>query len=150
MVKITAAHIPDGQLELELELEQTAQDLDLDIKGVKFITPLQIRCLVSKTGSEIYIKAQIKGRTELTCTGCLENFDQELKEKFDHYHKWAGEPELDITDQVREAVILSFSMKLVCNPECKGLCPMCGQNLNLDQCDCWPPAMGSLGEKIKI
>ncbi len=148
MVKITVAHIPDGQL--EMELEQTAQDLDFDIEGVRFSTPLQIRCLVSKTGSEIYIKAQVKGRTELTCTRCLEKFDRGLEEKFNHYYKWQGEPELDITDKVRETVILSFSMKLICNPECKGLCPMCGQNLNLAQCDCRPPAMGSLGEKIKI
>jgi len=147
MIKIIAAHVEEDGL--EFKQEQTAKDLDLDIENVKFTTPLRISGLVTKAGSDFLIKGGITGQTELTCGRCLEQFKKQLTEKFEHYHKWKNEVEIDITDQMREAVILSFSIKLVCGTECKGLCPMCGQNLNIKDCGCKPTVKGTLEERIE-
>jgi len=43
---------------------------------------------------------------------------------------------LDIYDVVREDVILEMPTKFLCSEDCKGLCPVCGCNLNHSQCDC--------------
>ena len=43
---------------------------------------------------------------------------------------------VDLAEPVREAVILAFPSRLVCKDDCKGLCPQCGANLNVAQCDC--------------
>ena len=43
---------------------------------------------------------------------------------------------LDIDDSVREALILSFPMRLLCDEDCPGLCPKCGKNLNRGACGC--------------
>ncbi len=43
---------------------------------------------------------------------------------------------LDVDDAVREALILSFPMRLLCNEDCPGLCPMCGKPLRDGPCGC--------------
>ena len=46
------------------------------------------------------------------------------------------EEELDITDDVREEALLLLPMNLLCSPDCRGLCPQCGANLNRETCSC--------------
>ncbi|MDA0577799.1 MAG: DUF177 domain-containing protein [Verrucomicrobia bacterium] len=46
---------------------------------------------------------------------------------------------VDLTEDIREAIILAFSGYPVCNPDCKGLCASCGMNLNKAACRCTPP-----------
>ena len=43
---------------------------------------------------------------------------------------------LDIDDSVREALILSFPMRLLCEEDCPGLCPKCGRPLREGACGC--------------
>lgn len=43
---------------------------------------------------------------------------------------------LDLAPQVWESFILSLPPKVLCSPDCKGLCPNCGQNLNVGTCSC--------------
>jgi uncharacterized protein len=41
-----------------------------------------------------------------------------------------------LADVVTEQVILAVPMKVICRPECQGLCPVCGINRNLEACGC--------------
>ncbi len=43
---------------------------------------------------------------------------------------------VDLNDVLREFVLLSLPMQRLCRAECKGICPVCGQNRNLNQCQC--------------
>jgi uncharacterized protein len=47
-----------------------------------------------------------------------------------------GESGLLLEDVVREQVLLSLPSRTLCKPDCKGLCPRCGQNLNVAKCSC--------------
>ena len=42
----------------------------------------------------------------------------------------------DLEDIVRTVFVLNFDPKLLCDPECKGLCCGCGRNLNHEECTC--------------
>lgn len=44
--------------------------------------------------------------------------------------------ELDLEDPVREALILEVPVVILCRPDCRGLCPRCGQDLNQGDCSC--------------
>jgi uncharacterized protein len=49
------------------------------------------------------------------------------------------EPEgqkLELSKAVREEMILAVNPYVVCDPDCQGLCPQCGANLNEDSCHC--------------
>jgi uncharacterized protein len=43
---------------------------------------------------------------------------------------------LDLSELVREQVLLALPMNPVCEESCRGVCPKCGQNLNRGECDC--------------
>ena len=43
---------------------------------------------------------------------------------------------VDISERVREHIILALPLKVLCRPDCQGLCPQCGQDLNQGSCDC--------------
>ena len=48
---------------------------------------------------------------------------------------------IDLGEAVRQALILSYPDKILCKEDCKGICPVCGQVLNVRDCGC--TAMGS-------
>lgn len=48
--------------------------------------------------------------------------------------------ELDLSDMLRQEIILHFPLITVCSTKCKGLCSICGKNRNEDNCDCKPDA----------
>jgi len=46
--------------------------------------------------------------------------------------------ELDLEPLARDAVLLGLPLAPLCAPDCRGLCPQCGTNWNVDTCDCGP------------
>ena len=46
------------------------------------------------------------------------------------------EDSLLLEDVLREQVLLSLPVRTLCKPDCKGLCPRCGKNRNLEACSC--------------
>jgi uncharacterized protein len=47
--------------------------------------------------------------------------------------------ELDLTEALREQLMLRVPQYVVCDEACRGLCPQCGANLNETECGCTPP-----------
>ncbi len=45
---------------------------------------------------------------------------------------------VDLSQMVVEQIVLALPMKPLCKPDCRGLCPRCGTNRNLQGCDCAP------------
>jgi len=43
---------------------------------------------------------------------------------------------LDLTEVLRQYIVIESTGSGLCQPDCKGLCPVCGSNLNLDMCQC--------------
>ena len=47
--------------------------------------------------------------------------------------------QLDLTEALRQGVLMARGLTPLCRPDCAGLCPSCGINRNDDRCDCAPP-----------
>ncbi len=59
---------------------------------------------------------------------------------------------LDLTEVLRQNTLVSVPMQVLCKPDCQGLCPMCGNNLNEGPCECQPetdPRWDALTELLK-
>ena len=63
---------------------------------------------------------------------------------------------IDLEDVLREQILLALPAKIVCRESCRGLCPRCGKNLNVESCACEeePPdprwaALADLKNKLK-
>jgi len=56
---------------------------------------------------------------------------------------------LEIGERVRQLILLALPLKPLCRPDCRGLCPLCGQDLNEGECGCKREAPDSRWEKLK-
>ena len=109
---------------------------------------------------DIRLKGNLDAKFELACARCLEPVSYAVTREFDLLYRPlgadAGREELSVTsaeaeisyyegegllleDALREQVLLALPLKAICRDDCKGLCPHCGKNLNLEQCSCAEP-----------
>jgi len=106
---------------------------------------------------DIRLRGHLSTGLELQCARCLEPVRQAIKRDFELLYRPlgadAGHEELSVTDAeaeigyyqgegllledvLREQVLLALPLKVTCRPDCKGLCPQCGKNLNQETCSC--------------
>ena len=109
--------------------------------------------------ADIRLRAAYHGDFEVLCARCVEPVKSPVAGNFDlifrpqaadadagersitpdeteiGYYEESG---LSLEDVVREQVLLSLPSRTLCKEDCKGLCPRCGQNLNLESCNCNP------------
>ena len=61
--------------------------------------------------------------------------DEQIEQNVDEYVILSGN-ELDVDEQLREELVLSFPQKLLCDEDCEGLCPKCGKRRADGPCGC--------------
>ena len=147
---------PEGKnLDLTLPVEWWKPDSGDDrIVGLERALSTSIR--ICPAGKKLVLDGLIATRLLLRCDRCLEQYGWDLSAEFRISlsrvpFKGEGEVELleddlnldfidgnllDSDQVIREQIILRVPMKALCIPECKGLCPICGRNLNISTCSC--------------
>jgi uncharacterized protein len=137
---------PPGDLTYSEGLTQTS---DLEATGSA--------TLLHNTLGEIRVRGNVKVVLCTTCDRCLEAASLDFDSEFDFFYRpvikkgahgevHLEEGEIDISfyegggveleEVLREYVLLALPMQSLCQPECKGLCPRCGINLNKTACGC--------------
>ena len=119
---------------------ETAPDV-LDFGESDFLTPvggivydLNIQAL----GTELLVRGQLRQRLTCVCSRCADTFETEAVEPDFICSVEINETTdfLDLTEEIREAIILALPGYPVCRETCKGLCMTCGANLNQAPCAC--------------
>ena len=84
------------------------------------------------------VRGRIECRKNFICDRCLTQAtaDQvhEFEEEFDKAE--AVDDLIDVTEFLRDELLAGQPMKNLCREDCKGLCPVCGANLNEGECGC--------------
>jgi uncharacterized protein len=107
--------------------------------------------------ADIRLKGQFAGQFAAPCARCLEPVKIPVSAEYDLIFRPLGvdassaersisaqETEIGyyqgdsllLEDVLREQVLLSLPARTLCKPDCKGLCPRCGKNRNLEACTC--------------
>lgn len=124
--------------------------------GKEGISRIKGEVTLSRTGLGIMVKATITAHVTDTCSRCLDPADCAVK--FDITEEFlpeavasAGTSQagnfdastiinennvLDLSEVIRQYALLAVPSKPLCRPECAGLCPACGHNLNKGPCKC--------------
>lgn len=132
--------------DIELESDLARVDDDIEVKGT-----------VSSGDQFTVIEADIKAPLEIDCSRCLEKnptvkefafktafassdqLSEEVEVELDLQDlelSFAEEDEIDLRDVIREQILLNLPANPLCKEDCKGLCEICGGNLNKVDCDC--------------
>jgi uncharacterized protein len=139
----------------EYDLEEDITGIDKDIDIVK---PLLGKVKFLRTGDGILVTGRLQTEVSLPCRRCLApvvvpvvvDLEEQFRPSIDLISGQAvpmqeGEEDatrtdahhmLDLTEVVRQNLLLTLPVGALCSPQCRGLCPSCGANLNEGLCDC--------------
>jgi uncharacterized protein len=126
-------------------------------EAFRVVAPVSLAFDIAKDKQHFQLTGTVATTLELPCSRCLEPFTTPVHSQFSlryqpHTHN-VGEGEreieeddlstafydndqIDLRQLMREQFYLSLPMKPLCRSDCRGLCPICGRNLNRETCDC--------------
>ena len=165
-MKIAIAKLTEGEHRYQYDFKRTDVGLE-DGYGYDYGIHLDVR--LTKMGDEFLVQGRLRTRANFVCDRCAESYvagveDQmmvlytlsdkiippEEEKRFDEIRRIdPGTLEIDISDDVRQTLILAVPVKKLCRDDCKGLCPRCGANLNVEACRCTEEAIDPRWEKLK-
>ena len=110
------------------------------------ISPLEYQLNVMKVSGGALVTGHCSTEISGICGRCLDDVVCELAaediELFIDLEN-CGE-EVDISEDIREELLINLPMNLLCDEDCAGLCSECGMNLNKKECTCKEKSSGSL------
>lgn len=155
--------IKDTGLHLSYEFSPAHDEglADVEQSGeAAFLTPVTVSLELNRVADTVEVRGHLSVRLGLTCGRCLAEFEQNAATDFfcvfvphpeERRHPTPGDLELDAEDvgllfydgpaletdeAVREEVLALVPYRALCRPDCRGLCPHCGANLNTGACTC--------------
>lgn len=97
---------------------------------------------VGRTPQGIIVHGEFQGKAPADCVRCLTEFQQPLKTTFDELYAFdkrsttesglilPEDANIDLEPLVRDYLLIEVPISPICKPDCKGLCAICGHNLN--------------------
>jgi uncharacterized protein len=142
----------------ETEVARRYEPSTFEERGNQFhiVAPVDLRMNVHKDKDRFRLVGSVSTVLELTCGRCLEPFPLPVDASFDLRYlpqsanvgderevededlsdAFYRDDQIDLAQLIEEQFYLALPMKPLCRPDCKGLCPQCGTNLNTATCDC--------------
>jgi len=141
---------------VRLIIDHPPEFFELEDREFEFPAPVQGEVLFRKVGKNILARGWLKTTVKTVCVRCLEDVHLEINAKveltYSNDPKYKEQP-IDIDpmadivyffegeliepkEQLRELIMAELPFLPLCKPDCKGLCPFCGINLNQESCNC--------------
>lgn len=129
----------------------TSREISIDLDRFEFedlvARNLESRVKVSRTREGLLLQVNAEVELETSCVRCLDEFFLPVSVEFEELYQFPSRyreetdlvlPEdgyIDLQPLYREFLILALPIKRLCKPDCKGLCVVCGANLNRTTCE---------------
>ncbi|MFO7154943.1 MAG: DUF177 domain-containing protein [Caldicoprobacter oshimai] len=131
----------------EFSGSQPLEDIIYQGERIGLLGPVSVSGHITNTGKLLVLDADAVAKLSLQCARCTKRYDKELEFSFTARLSKVGDPEdpdiflyegevVDLKDIILEFLLLELPMRRQCSEECKGLCPYCGRDLNIEQCQC--------------
>lgn len=141
----------------KFEFSLSPAEIELEQENVKLIETVKITGELAKGIAQVDVGGVIDAKAEIECTRCLQPIEKKLEIPFKatfiapedltkEKESELNESDLDVsvyendkidmTELVREQIILNLPEQIFCREDCKGLCAKCGENRNLIDCKC--------------
>lgn len=144
----------EGKNKFHLSLKPT--DLDLDYEKTLLAGPVECDVILMRSGAKVILEGEVTFSLALECARCFASFTLKGKEALAAYYysetkaynekdglskedvlgEQYSDDTIDANQLLRDTITLAKPMKPLCSDRCKGLCPICGKNLNTETCTC--------------
>ena len=162
-MKLSLAAVDRGEVRVR---EQVPPEHPLfEGTGVELVRPLEVDLEARSVGEGVLLRGTLRTTVRLACRRCLSPVEKDVDEEVnllfveemaedddtggEVYPLPARGDEVDLTEAVREQVLLDMPEFALCGEECRGLCPTCGANLNEGACECVPEAAPSPWDALR-
>lgn len=148
-MKINIRNLSNGVHDFKFEVNK--DDFDFKSYGSVFEKVI-INSVVDKSDYNVIVRSHFEARGEFACDNCLTPVKQIIKDEFIILYTTQSEQlseddesiellkretrEIDLSKGLSENFHLALPMRITCADDCKGLCPVCGINLNEKKCNC--------------
>lgn len=145
-----------------INFDEPVENLGLD---ESFFGNVIVNCRMDKSIHQIVIDFDVEASSHLICDRCNSEYEAKLTNHFQMSYLFVkdakrldefnvkylspDEDKINIDQEVFDYVELAIPMKKLCKEDCKGLCPVCGTNLNEKQCDCHLNKKNDIWEPLK-
>ena len=140
----------------DLDKDWWNPDLNNDLV-LGFGTPLTVKVVIYRAGGKYVLDGDMKGSLRVICDRCLDSYTRDVRFDFrailafpppqmeraeielleeDMEIHFISDEEIDLDEIIKEQLYLSLPIKSLCSEECRGLCPICGSNMNNGSCAC--------------
>ena len=136
-----------GSESLPFEYEMDLSDLEFsECSSLK--KPVKIKGAAKNRAGVVFIELTAEYTISAPCDRCAADIErkeslpltyvvvQETEGEDTEDFVVAEDQKVDLDPLVRDDIVIRYPSKLLCSPDCKGLCPNCGKNLNEGDCDC--------------
>ncbi len=166
-MKINLSKLTIGKTNLiEIDFDFRFENEDLLKKyDIVNTTPFKVKGKIFKATDKIYLYLIFIGSVTFNCNRCISNFTKEISGELNYEVIIDEENKLDIDNEddiiytndnildlskiLTDSIVLSIPMKVICSEECRGLCPVCGKDLNSESCTCDEDNIDPRLEKLK-
>ena len=136
-----------GSRNKEIKLSFEFQPVKFEGEEIIAVSMVVVNGQVNSKDEVLELKAHVKTNLELTCSRCLDTFiypiDIDIEERFtnnpdleDGGIMFVDGDTINITEVIENCIISTLPIKRLCKEDCKGLCPECGVNKNVENCNC--------------
>jgi uncharacterized protein len=135
MIKISVRDITSAGLDIDQSIPKEGiglSDEEVDIRSL-----LNVKAHLQKVDNTVVADAHIKAEFGYMCARCLEELSS--TEERSYTFDFAIDPTveyIDLGEEIRQEIILANPARVLCKKDCKGICPKCGTNLNIEPCKC--------------
>ena len=154
--------IKESGSHLDVDFTESIDAFEFMGENYSFYAPARIKGTVSNNGKGLEFKAIFTGEMDTSCARCTDDIrvaiEFEINEFFirdeDHNDQdgdvyiYSGY-QIDVTDAIIDCLVMNIDSRYLCTPDCKGLCPTCGTNLNFETCSCADDSIDPRWEKLK-
>lgn len=137
-----------------IEFDFLVNPAEISFQDLSFSSDLSGEITIMRIDNGVNVSIENLSTTlNLECQKCLKKYEYQLEipeiERifFENPEAQMDDPseffqidlksqKIDISDMLRQEIILHFPSVSVCSKSCKGLCPLCGTNLNEETCEC--------------
>lgn len=156
---ISLVRLPVAGLHFEHQYE--AGELDAGKHEFELSEPPHITGRIKQSGLDMRVTGDLHAALTVPCDRCLQAVPVTVAESFnlvyvpveaervrkgeielhgeDLEFSYYANDELEVDQLVREQLELALPARVLCRVDCRGLCPHCGADLNLEPCQCQPP-----------
>ena len=148
-MKIDLKNIIEG-LDSSINFDEEI-NLDQDLVDKNIVLPIRLKGTIYADSDGGYLTGKVIFSYKDSCARCLKETITEITADIDASLVKEGVSSLDeeddsqveftdkeifIEDLISSVILTSSPMRVICSDDCKGICPVCGANLNDEQCNC--------------